>query len=83
MLGLLIAAVSVGGLHSLAPDHWLPFVALARSSKWSMRRLALVTTAAGIGHVASSLLLGCVGLWAGVAIQHLQGAEAWRGSVGI
>ena len=83
MIGLLVAAVSVGVLHSLAPDHWLPFVALAKASGWPMRRLAVVTTLAGLAHVATSLLLGSVGLWAGVAIQHLQGMEAWRGNIGI
>jgi hypothetical protein len=75
--------MSVAFFHALAPDHWLPFVALAKGSRWSMRTLAWVATLAGIGHVASSLLLGLVGLWAGLAIHHLEGAEAWRGSVGL
>lgn len=83
MVPLLVAAVSVAFFHSLAPDHWLPFVALAKSSRWSMGRLAWITTIAGIGHVLSSLLLGLIGLWAGIAIHHLKGAEAWRGDVGI
>ena len=80
---LLTSAVSVAFFHSLAPDHWLPFVALAKASGWPMRRLAWVTTLAGIGHVVSSLVLGFVGLWAGLVIHHLEGAEAGRGHVGI
>ena len=80
---LLISAVAVAFFHALAPDHWLPFVALAKSSRWSMGKLGWVTTLAGIGHVTSSLLLGLVGLWAGLAIHRLEGMEAWRGSVGI
>ncbi|MDP3723750.1 MAG: hypothetical protein Q8R91_09690 [Candidatus Omnitrophota bacterium] len=80
---LLTAAVSVAFLHSLAPDHWLPFVAMAKVSGWRMRRLGLVTCIAGIGHVASSLFLGFVGLWAGMAIHHLAGVEVWRGRIGI
>ena len=80
---LLISAVSVAFFHALAPDHWLPFTALAKSSRWSMGKLVGIATLAGIGHVASSLLLGFIGLWAGLAIHHLQGAEAWRGSVGV
>lgn len=83
MWALVTAAISVAFFHSLAPDHWLPFVALAKSSKWSMGKLGWVTTLAGIGHVVSSLLLGLVGLWAGLAVHHLQGAEVWRGSVGV
>lgn len=83
-MNLLIAsAVSVAFFHSLAPDHWLPFVALAKGSRWSMGKLGWISTLAGIGHVASSLLLGLIGLWAGVAIHHLQGTEAWRGNVAV
>ena len=52
-------------------------------SKWSLRKLAWVATLAGIGHVASSLLLGLMGLWAGWAVHRLEGAEVWRGSVAI
>lgn len=83
MTALLVSAVSVAFFHALAPDHWVPFVALAKGSRWSMRKLAWITTLAGIGHVASSLGLGFLGLWAGLAIHRLQGAEAWRGGVGI
>ncbi len=80
---LLVSAVSVAFFHALAPDHWLPFVALARGSGWSMRHLGFVSTLAGVGHVASSLVLGAIGLWAGWAVHHLEGAEAWRGSVAV
>ena len=80
---LLTSAVSVAFFHALAPDHWVPFVALAKASRWPMRRLAWITTLAGIGHVVSSLLLGLVGLWAGFAVHRLEGTEAWRGTVGI
>ena len=83
MNALLISAVSVAFFHALAPDHWVPFVALAKSSRWSVRKLAWITTLAGLAHVASSLLLGLLGLWAGLTVHHLQGAEAWRGSVGV
>lgn len=83
MLLLVFSSASVAFLHALAPDHWLPFTALARASNWTMPRLAWITLLAGLAHVTASLLLGMIGLWAGVAIHHLEGAEAWRGSVGI
>jgi hypothetical protein len=78
---LVVSAVSLAFFHSLAPDHWLPFVALAKGSRWNMRQLGVVSTLAGIGHVVSSLLLGLVGLWAGWAVHRAEGIEAWRGSV--
>lgn len=77
------SAASVAFFHALAPDHWLPFVALAKSSRWSMTKLVWVTWLAGMAHVASSLVLGVIGLWAGLVIHRLEGAEAWRGGVGI
>ena len=83
MIPLLVAAVSVAFFHALAPDHWLPFMALAKGSGWSMKKLAWITTLAGIGHVLSSLLLGFIGLWAGLTVQRLYGAEEWRGNIGI
>lgn len=83
MAPLIMAAGSVAFFHALAPDHWLPFVALAKSSHWSQAKLSWITTLAGVGHVASSLLLGFIGLWAGLAVHRLQGIEAWRGEVGI
>jgi hypothetical protein len=83
MIVLLVSAVSLAFFHALAPDHWLPFVALAKGSRWPMRRLGFITTLAGIGHVASSLLLGLVGLWAGWALHRTEGIEAWRGDVAI
>lgn len=83
MQALLAASISVAFFHSLAPDHWLPFVALAKSARWPMKKLAWVTALAGTGHVLSSLLLGLIGLWAGLAIHRLEGAETWRGSIGI
>lgn len=78
MTTLLISAISLAVLHSLAPDHWLPFVALAKSSRWSRARLTGVTTVAGLGHVVSSLFLGAVGLLAGLGLERLQTTEHTR-----
>jgi hypothetical protein len=66
--GLLIAAASVAALHSLAPDHWVPFAALSRAEGWSPRRTALVTLLCGLGHVTVSVLLGLVGLLLGLQV---------------
>lgn len=64
-LALLGGAVSVGSLHSLAPDHWVPFAALARAQEWTARRTAFVTFLCGMGHVTVSALLGLLGLFFG------------------
>lgn len=62
------AALSLGALHTLAPDHWLPFAALARAQGWSAGRTARVTFLCGFGHVTVSALLGLLGLAFGRAV---------------
>jgi hypothetical protein len=59
---LVAAAMTVGSLHSLAPDHWVPFAALARAQGWPAGRTARVTFLCGFGHVTVSVLLGLLGL---------------------
>jgi len=67
------AAVSIGSLHSLAPDHWVPFAALARAQGWSANRTARVTIFCGFGHVTVSALLGVLGLVFGRRVFELLG----------
>ena len=64
---LALAAVTVGSLHTLAPDHWVPFAALARSRGWSAGRTLRITLwLRGFGHVTVSALLGLAGLFFGL-----------------
>ena len=63
---LVLAAMTVGSLHSLAPDHWVPFAALARAQNWPAGRTARVTLLCGFGHVTVSVLFGLLGLAFGV-----------------
>lgn len=63
---LAVAAVTAGSLHTLAPDHWVPFAALARARGWSTGRTVRITLACGFGHVTVSALLGLLGLFFGL-----------------
>jgi nickel/cobalt exporter len=65
---LAAAALSLGSIHALAPDHWVPFAALARAERWSARRTALITASCGLGHVTVSVLLGTLGLLFGLEL---------------
>jgi len=38
-------AAVVGALHSVAPDHWVPFMAVERARGWSAARTAGVAVA--------------------------------------
>lgn len=70
---LALAAMGVGSLHTLAPDHWVPFAALARARGWSRGRTARITAACGFGHVTVSALLGVLALFFGLEVLRLVG----------
>jgi nickel/cobalt transporter (NicO) family protein len=67
-LTLVVAAASLGSVHTLAPDHWMPFAALARAEGWTARRTAAITAACGLGHVTVSVLLGLVSVVLGLEL---------------
>lgn len=66
VIALIVATLSVAFFHSLAPDHWLPFVVIGKANKWSHRKLLLVSFVSGIGHVGSSVVLGATGIALGI-----------------
>jgi hypothetical protein len=74
-LTLLIGAMTVGSLHTLAPDHWVPFAAVARGRSWSAGRTARVTFLCGFGHVSVSALLGLVALFVGLEVMQSFGSS--------
>lgn len=79
---LVLSAASVGLLHTiLGPDHYLPFVVMSRARQWSRAKTALVTVACGVGHVASSVVLGLIGVAFGISLFRLEAFEATRGTV--
>lgn len=82
-LNILIAtAFSVGLLHTLlGPDHYVPFVAMSKSSGWTAKKTFWVTVLCGLGHVAGSVVIGSVGILLGTALFHIEALESWRGEV--
>ncbi len=74
-------AVFLGSFHTvIGPDHYLPFIAMAKARQWPMRKTLSIAFLSGLGHVLSSVLLGFVGLALGVAVSRLEAAESWRGN---
>ncbi len=79
---LVITAVSLGVVHTaLGPDHYLPFAAMARAGGWSMRKTMVITVLCGLGHVASSIVIGLVGLALGTMLVRLEMLEQFRGGL--
>ena len=72
---LAATAVTVGSLHTAAPDHWVPFAALARARGWSTGRTARVTALCGIGHVTVSAAIGLAGAFFGIRVLAAFGAK--------
>ena len=70
---LALAGASVGALHSVAPDHWVPFAALARARRWSAWKTARITLACGLGHVTVSAALGVLALVLGMGALRVLG----------
>ncbi|MDI6760920.1 MAG: hypothetical protein QMD05_08835 [Candidatus Brocadiaceae bacterium] len=81
MEALILSAIGVGLVHSLAPDHWLPFASLAQAQGWSRKKLLVVSFLAGLGHVGSSFVLGVLGIVLGMGLVHLEGVESFRGNI--
>jgi len=78
---LLTTAISIGFFHPLlGPDHYVPFIVMAKSRKWSYLKTIIITVLCGFGHVGSSVILGLLGIFLGLSLEKLGIIEASRGS---
>jgi sulfite exporter TauE/SafE len=79
---LIVTAASLGFIHTvLGVDHYVPFIALSKSLKWSKVKTAIVTTLCGIGHVLSTVVIGIIGIALGLSIAKLESIENARGEI--
>ncbi|MHC4533056.1 MAG: urease accessory protein UreH domain-containing protein [Planctomycetota bacterium] len=79
---LVITAASIGFLHTLlGPDHYLPFIMMSWARKWSRTKTVVITFLCGLGHIASSIILGMIGVSLGIAVKKLEIIESSRGNI--
>ena len=79
---LALSAAAIAFAHTvLGPDHYLPFVAMARARGWSMSRTLRITLLCGAGHLAGSVVLGLAGIALGIQLSALTWMEGIRGSL--
>jgi len=79
---LVLTATLIGVTHTATgPDHYLPFVAMARIGRWTTRKLIWVTLLCGVGHVLSSAVIGLVGIAFGIGLGLLDRIESARGDL--
>ena len=82
ILILMATAASIGFFHTLlGPDHYLPFIVMARSGKWSQSKTMFITFLCGLGHVLGSVVLGLIGVGLGIALSKLELIESVRGEL--
>lgn len=82
LTALLSLAAFTGVVHTLmGPDHYVPFVAMARARDWTLSKTLAITLACGVGHVLGSLLLGAIGIAIGAAVGGLDAFEAFRSQI--
>ncbi|SOD95184.1 hypothetical protein SAMN06269250_4771 [Spirosoma fluviale] len=58
MNSILLGSLTLSLLHALIPSHWLPFVTIGQTERWSLRQPLTVTAIAGLAHTISTTLLG-------------------------
>jgi len=64
---LLSTAAATSFLHTLIPDHWLPFVLIGRSRRWTTATVVLVSGLSGLIHTLLSIVLGVATLAIGLS----------------
>jgi len=78
---LSITAATIGFVHTLlGPDHYLPFVAMAKARGWTIAKTVKTTALFGVGHITCSIIIGLVGVYAGIQLGALELIEGTRGS---
>jgi len=75
-------AAGIGFIHTvIGPDHYLPFIVMAKARKWPLPKTLTVSFLCGLGHVLSSVILGFLGLALGIAVTRIEGVESLRGGL--
>jgi len=81
ILVLSLSAAAIAFVHTiLGPDHYLPFVAMAKARGWSKQKTLKVTLICGGGHLAGSVALGVLGIVLGIQLSSLEWMESVRGN---
>jgi len=75
-------ATALGFIHTLfGPDHYLPFIVMAKARKWTMVKTLWITALCGLGHVGSTIILGIIGISSGLLLSKIEFIDGYRGSI--
>ncbi|MBB6501059.1 hypothetical protein [Pedobacter cryoconitis] len=82
LIALALTAITISFFHTASgPDHYLPFIVLSRSRKWSKVKTIFLTITCGLGHVLSSVILGLAGVFLGWQLNKISWLQDIRGNV--
>jgi len=82
MTSLISLSIFLGLMHSvMGPDHYIPFLAMARAGNWTIIRTLAVVGFCGLGHVLSSVIIGLIGVVLGMAVGRIERIEIFREDV--
>lgn len=57
---ILIGSLVLSLLNALIPSHWLPFITIGKTERWTEVRTLAVTALAGFAHTVSTTILGLI-----------------------
>src|SRR5882724_9406742 len=82
LFALSLTAISISSIHTISgPDHYLPFIVLSRSGKWSAFKTYLLTIVCGLGHILSSVILGLIAVVLGWQLNKIAWFQDLRGNI--
>lgn len=82
IITLSLSAAVIALVHTvLGPDHYLPFLVMAKARAWSAKRTMKITLLCGIGHLLGSVALGFLGITLGTQLESLEWLEGMRGNL--
>ncbi len=76
---LVAAAAGVGFGHAILPDHWVPLAVIGRTRRYSLGRVARLSSLAGVAHVLVSIVLG--GVIIAVGLQFRSAVESTQDTI--
>lgn len=82
LITLILSTIAISCLHTATgPDHYLPFIVLSRSQKWTITKTIAITIVCGLGHILSSVGVGLIGVVLGWQLSNLSWFEGHRGNI--
>jgi ABC-type nickel/cobalt efflux system permease component RcnA len=77
---LVATAAATGLLHTLIPDHWLPFVLIGKARGWTAATVGAVSALSAVIHTLFSLVLGLLAVGVGLKAVSAAGESLERAS---